>query len=236
MVDTCTHVLKRAGPRAAELPRRRVLHRGRRSRSWRSVGMKRSLGRTRRHRHAAARARHRPRHRRAGFVRDGAKVVVADSGTSIGGDGADPAIADGGRESIGARRSRCPDSVASPGAAQALVELAVERCGGIDIVVNNAAIIRDALVFKGEPRDWDAVIHTKLNAAYYLDQRRDAGDARAVQGGAPAAAPATTGAASSTSARRRASTAITARPPTAPPRPGSSRSRASRRWRWRARA
>jgi NAD(P)-dependent dehydrogenase (short-subunit alcohol dehydrogenase family) len=61
-----------------------------------------------------------------------------------------------------------PHSVASPGAAGALVDLAVAQFGGVDIVVNNAAIIRDAFVFKGEPRDWDAVIHNNLNAAYYL--------------------------------------------------------------------
>jgi NAD(P)-dependent dehydrogenase (short-subunit alcohol dehydrogenase family) len=103
-----------------------------------------------------------------GFVREGAKVVVADSGTSIGGDGADPAVAEAAAEALGGAALAWPDSVASPGAAKALVELATKRWGGLDIVVNNAAIIRDALVFKGEPRDWDAVIHTNLNAAYYL--------------------------------------------------------------------
>ena len=102
------------------------------------------------------------------FVREGAKVVVADSGTSIGGDGADPAVAEAAASALGGAAVAWPDSVASPGAAKALVELAVKRWGGVDIVVNNAAIIRDALVFKGEPRDWDAVIHTNLNAAYYL--------------------------------------------------------------------
>ena len=102
------------------------------------------------------------------FVREGAKVVVADSGTSIGGDGADPAVAEAAARALGGAAVAWPDSVASPGAAKALVELAVKRWGGVDIVVNNAAIIRDALVFKGEPRDWDAVIHTNLNAAYYL--------------------------------------------------------------------
>jgi NAD(P)-dependent dehydrogenase (short-subunit alcohol dehydrogenase family) len=103
-----------------------------------------------------------------GFVREGAKVVVADSGTSIGGDGADPAIAAEAAKALGAAAVAWPESVASPGAAKALVELVVRRWGGLDIVVNNAAIIRDAFVFKGEPRDWDAVIHTNLNAAYYL--------------------------------------------------------------------
>jgi len=103
-----------------------------------------------------------------GFVSEGAKVVIADSGTSIAGEGADPAAAAEAAKALGSAALAWPDSVASPGAAKALVELALRRWGGLDIVVNNAAIIRDALVFKGDPRDWDAVIHTNLNAAYYL--------------------------------------------------------------------
>ena len=46
--------------------------------------------------------------------------------------------------------------------------LARETFGGIDILVNCAAILRDALVFKGQPEDWDEVISTNLSAAYYL--------------------------------------------------------------------
>lgn len=103
-----------------------------------------------------------------GFVREGAKVVVADSGTGIAGEGADPSVAEAAAKALGSAGVAWPDSVASPGAAKALVDLALRRWGGLDIVVNNAAIIRDAFVFKGDPRDWDAVIHTNLNAAYYL--------------------------------------------------------------------
>jgi NAD(P)-dependent dehydrogenase (short-subunit alcohol dehydrogenase family) len=103
-----------------------------------------------------------------GFVREGAKVVVADSGTGIGGEGADPAVAEAAAKAMGGAALAWPESVASPGAAKSLVDLALRRFGGLDIVVNNAAIIRDAFVFKGDPRDWDAVIHTNLNAAYYL--------------------------------------------------------------------
>ena len=39
-------------------------------------------------------------------------------------------------------------------------------------MVNNAAILRDAFVFRADPRDWDAVIRNNLSAAFYLDQRR----------------------------------------------------------------
>jgi NAD(P)-dependent dehydrogenase (short-subunit alcohol dehydrogenase family) len=46
--------------------------------------------------------------------------------------------------------------------------MAMDRFGGIDIVVNNAAILRDAFVFKGNPDDWDAVIRSNLSGPYYL--------------------------------------------------------------------
>jgi NAD(P)-dependent dehydrogenase (short-subunit alcohol dehydrogenase family) len=98
----------------------------------------------------------------------GAHVVVADNGTGIDGDGADPSVAAGAAKDIGNGAIAWAESIASPGAAAALVERAVQEFGGLDILVNNAAILRDALVFKGEPRDWDAVIQTNLNAAYYL--------------------------------------------------------------------
>lgn len=103
-----------------------------------------------------------------GLADAGAKVVVADSGTGIDGQGADPTVAPNAAREIGGGAVDFTESVASPGAAQALVDLAVKTFGGLDIVVNNAAIIRDALVFKGAPVDWDAVIHTNLNASYYL--------------------------------------------------------------------
>ena len=45
---------------------------------------------------------------------------------------------------------------------------AIEKFGGIDIVVNCAAILRDGLVFKGTPADWDEVVRNNLSAAYYL--------------------------------------------------------------------
>jgi NAD(P)-dependent dehydrogenase (short-subunit alcohol dehydrogenase family) len=56
--------------------------------------------------------------------------------------------------------------IATPGAAQAAVDLALARFGGIDIVVNAAAILRDALIFKSERTSWDRVIETNLSGAF----------------------------------------------------------------------
>lgn len=107
------------------------------------------------------------------LVAEGAQVVVADNGTSIAGDGSDPEIARAAVKELsdkaGARTALAfTESVASPGVARQLVDLAVRTFGGLDIVVNNAAIRRDAPVFHADPADWDAVIRTNLSAAFYL--------------------------------------------------------------------
>ena len=98
----------------------------------------------------------------------GAAVVIADSGTSITGTGADPTVAEALAKALGERAAAFTESVASPSAAQAAVDFAVDRFGGLDILVNNAAILRDAFVFKADPGDWDAVLRTNLFAPFYL--------------------------------------------------------------------
>ena len=100
--------------------------------------------------------------------RRGAAVVIADSGTSIGGEGADPDIARAIADDLGAGALAYTESLASPGAAAAAVGLCREAFGGLDILVNNAAILRDGFVFKATPRDWDAVIATNLSTPFYL--------------------------------------------------------------------
>ena len=102
------------------------------------------------------------------LVAEGAKVIVADNGASIAGDDGDPAVARETAKSLGKNALAFSESVASPGVAKQLVDMAVKQFGGIDIVVNNAAILRDAFVFRADPRDWDAVIRTNLSSAFYL--------------------------------------------------------------------
>lgn len=107
------------------------------------------------------------------LVTEGAKVIVADNGTSIAGDGGDPEVARTAAKELNDKAGAgsalaFTESVASPGVGKQLVDLAVKTYGGIDIVVNNAAILRDAPVFRADPVDWDAVIRTNLSAAFYL--------------------------------------------------------------------
>jgi NAD(P)-dependent dehydrogenase (short-subunit alcohol dehydrogenase family) len=104
----------------------------------------------------------------AGLVAQGAKVVLADPGTSIDGTGADPKATEAAAAELGPSAAAFADSIATPSTSAAAVALAIKRFGGLDILVNNAAILRDALVFKLEPRDWDAVIQTNLSAAAFM--------------------------------------------------------------------
>ncbi|MGQ0662367.1 MAG: SDR family NAD(P)-dependent oxidoreductase [Pseudomonadota bacterium] len=102
------------------------------------------------------------------LVCEGARVVLADPGTGIDGLGADPRLVHAAAAALGEAALPFPDSIASPSAAHAAVGLALTRFGGLDIVVNNAAILRDAFIFKLDPGDFEAVIRTDLTAAAFV--------------------------------------------------------------------
>ena len=79
------------------------------------------------------------------LARRGAAVVVNDLGGSIGGDGADAGPASSVAAEIvaaGGAAVADPSDVATPAGGQALVDTALERFGRVDVVVNNAGIVR----------------------------------------------------------------------------------------------
>ncbi len=57
--------------------------------------------------------------------------------------------------------------LADPAAAAALVDAAAGELGGLEILVNNAGITRDGLLLRMRDQDWQAVMHTNLDAAFY---------------------------------------------------------------------
>jgi NAD(P)-dependent dehydrogenase (short-subunit alcohol dehydrogenase family) len=101
------------------------------------------------------------------LVAHGAYVVIVDPGVSIAGEPQQPELA----ESVAARLGRAAalsGDIADAEVARQAVSLARERFGGVDIVVNNAAIIRDAFIFKSDDAAWDAVLRTNLTGAQRL--------------------------------------------------------------------
>jgi len=101
------------------------------------------------------------------FAARGASVVIVDSGVSISGEAAQPNLADQAIKQLPRAAAVCGD-IADPAVAQSAVSLAQEHFGGVDIVVNNAAIIRDGFIFKSDPAAWDAVLRTNLTGAQRL--------------------------------------------------------------------
>ena len=99
------------------------------------------------------------------LVAQGAAVVIADSGVSISGETEQPRLAEEVSARLQNTAALCGDIVEL---ADAAVQLAQQRFGAVDIVVNNAAIIRDAFIFKSDAANWDAVVRTNLTGAQRL--------------------------------------------------------------------
>ncbi|AGI25848.1 SDR family oxidoreductase [Pseudomonas sp. MT3] len=100
------------------------------------------------------------------FARHGAKVVVNDLGGSTHGEGASASAADRVVAEIreaGGTAIANHDSVTD---GEKIVRQAVEEFGRIDVVVNNAGILRDKTFHKMEDADWDLVYKVHVEGAY----------------------------------------------------------------------
>jgi NAD(P)-dependent dehydrogenase (short-subunit alcohol dehydrogenase family) len=119
---------------------------------------------------------------------EGAKVVVNDLGGASTGEGADtsPAqlvvdeIASNGGEAVANF-----DDIASWAGAESLVGQAVSAFGGLDVLVNNAGILRDRMSFSMSEDEWDIVVNVHLKGhfctthfagAYWREQAKQTGD------------------------------------------------------------
>jgi NAD(P)-dependent dehydrogenase (short-subunit alcohol dehydrogenase family) len=128
------------------------------------------------------------------FARQGAKVVVNDLGSEVDGAGASSQPANEVVDAIRAMGGEAVangDDVADWEGAQRLVNTAVETFGRLDVLVNNAGILRDRMLVNMTEQEWDAVIHvhlrgtfapTKWAATYWRERAKEGGvnDARVI--------------------------------------------------------
>ena len=98
----------------------------------------------------------------------GANVLVADSGVSISGSEPDSSVAENVAAKLGSKAAAFTRDMAATGAADQAVKLATENFGALDILVNNAAILRDALIFKASRENWEQLIANNLTASFAL--------------------------------------------------------------------
>ena len=101
----------------------------------------------------------------------GAKVVVNDVGASVSGEGKDVGPAQKVVDEIKAKGGVAvanTDSVAEWEPANRIIKTAIDAFGRIDVVVNNAGILRDRFFFNMSIEEWKAVIDVHLNGSFYV--------------------------------------------------------------------
>ncbi|ETK31951.1 SDR family oxidoreductase [Microbispora sp. ATCC PTA-5024] len=107
------------------------------------------------------------------LARRGAKVVVNDLGGALDGTGASAGPAADVAELIGKEGGEAvasTDDVATPEGAQALVGAALDAFGRIDIVVNNAGILRDKSFGKMAVEEFDAVLAVHVRGSFLVSR------------------------------------------------------------------
>ena len=107
------------------------------------------------------------------LARRGARVVVNDLGGAVGGEGASQRAADAVVDQIvasGGEAVASYDSVAEPETGAAIVQTAVDAFGTVDIVVNNAGILRDRSFAKMTAEEVDAVLDVHLRGAFNVSR------------------------------------------------------------------
>ncbi|MAI79318.1 MAG: short-chain dehydrogenase [Deltaproteobacteria bacterium] len=107
------------------------------------------------------------------FAKRGAQVVVNDLGGSSDGSGGGNSMADqvvAEIEEAGGTAVANYDSVSTPEGGEAIVQTALDHFGQVDIVVNNAGILRDKSFVKLTPQELEIVIDVHLKGAFFVSQ------------------------------------------------------------------
>ncbi len=107
------------------------------------------------------------------FARRGGKVLVNDLGGTLDGTGGSPTAAQRVVDEIvalGGEAAANGDSVATAEGGAAIVQAAIDAFGRVDVVVNNAGILRDKAFHKMDAAMIDAVIDVHLKGAFHVSQ------------------------------------------------------------------
>jgi NAD(P)-dependent dehydrogenase (short-subunit alcohol dehydrogenase family) len=103
------------------------------------------------------------------LARRGAMVVINDLGANLDGSGTSSSAADAVVDEIkkaGGKAVANYDSVATAAGGENMVKTAVDTFGKIDIVINNAGIVRDKSFVKMAEEEWDMVLSVHLKGSY----------------------------------------------------------------------
>lgn len=100
------------------------------------------------------------------FGSRGAKVVVNDLGTSTSGEGKSSAAADAVVEEIKKLGGEAIADYNSVEEGEKIIQTALDKWGRIDIVVNNAGILRDVSFMRMTDNDWDLIYRVHLKGAF----------------------------------------------------------------------
>jgi len=133
------------------------------------------------------------------FAAEGASVVVNDLGGSRDGTGGSAGPAQTVVDEIAAQGGKAvahTEDISTWAGSKSLIDLAVETYGTLDVVVNNAGILRDRMLANMEEAEWDSVIAVHLKgtfgptrhaAAYWRDKSKtgEAVDARVINTSSP---------------------------------------------------
>jgi NAD(P)-dependent dehydrogenase (short-subunit alcohol dehydrogenase family) len=107
------------------------------------------------------------------LARRGGKLVINDLGGGVDGQGSGSAAADlvvKEIEEAGGTAVPNYDSVSTPEGGEAIVQTALDNFGRVDVVINNAGILRDRTFAKMTPEELGAVLDVHLKGAFFVSQ------------------------------------------------------------------
>ena len=100
------------------------------------------------------------------YARRGAKVVVNDLGGGIKGDGSSTSVAQSVVDEIVAAGGQAVTNTDSVEHGDKIIQTAMDHFGRVDVVVNNAGILRDSSFAKMSDEDWDLIYRVHLLGSY----------------------------------------------------------------------